>query len=170
MKFGQGWSSYFPILIKAVQNTDGPVLELGAGLFSTPLLHWLCAETGRKVVTYEDTQEYYKFARKFRTETHEVNFVTDWDKTEFDKLKWGVVLIDHAAKRRTVDALRLKNLAQYIVLHDTQEEAWQHYGYKELWSNFKNIYHWEYDLSNLPRTSVVSNISDLNIFMTKGIQ
>ncbi|MCR4324229.1 MAG: hypothetical protein NUV69_00900 [Candidatus Curtissbacteria bacterium] len=164
MKFGQGWSSYFPVLIKTVQNTDGPILELGSGLFSTPLLHWLCAEQGRKLVTYEDVQEYYKFARKFRTETHEVNFVTDWDKEDFDKKKWSVVLIDHTAKRRTTDALRLKKHAQYIVLHDTQEEAEHHYGYKKLWSKFKNIYHWEYDLVNVPRTSVVSNTSNLNIF------
>ncbi len=164
MKLGMRWSSFIPTLIKAVQNTDGPILELGSGLFSTPLLHWLCAEQGRSLSTYEDTQEYYRFARKFRTETHEIKFVTDWDKEDFDKEKWSIVLIDHTAKRRTIDALRLKSHAQFIILHDTQEVSWHHYGYKKLWSKFKNIYHWEYDLANLPRTSVVSNISNLDIF------
>lgn len=164
MKFGMGWSSFFPILIKAVQNTDGPVLELGSGLFSTPLLHWLCAKQGRKLVTYTDQQEDYKFARKFRTETHEVNFVTDWDKAEFDKTKWSVVLVDHTDKRRAKDAIRLKNSAQYIILHDTQEKSWQQFGYQKLWSKFKNIYHWKDGLPNLPRTSVVSNIASLKIF------
>ena len=160
-----GWSSFIPTLLKAVQNTEGPILELGSGLFSTPLLHWLCAEQGRKLSTYENTQEYYKFARKFRTKTHKIKFVTDWAKEDFDKKKWSVVLIDHTPPiRRTTDALRLKNRAQYIVLHDTQEKSWHYYGYKKLWPKFKNIYHWEYGLSYLPRTSVVSNISDLSLF------
>jgi|SRR3989344_7168328 len=158
MKFGLGWSSYFPVLIKAVQNTDGPILELGAGLFSTPLLHWLCAEQGRKLVTYEDNQKYYKFARKFRTDTHEVNFVTDWDKESFNKTKWDVVLIDHGVNRRTKDILRLKNCVKYIVIHNTQDK---NYKYGKIWSKFKYVYHWKFCT---PWTSVVSNKKKLEIF------
>lgn len=161
MKLRKGYSSFFPVLIKAVQNTNGPVLELGAGIFSTPLLHWLCAEQGRKLATYENQQEYYRFARKFRTETHEVKFVTDWDKEDFDKKKWAVALIDHTAERRTIDALRLKKTAQYIILHDTQKEMNRYYKYSKIWKSFKHVYHWSFDI---PRTSVVSNLSDLKIF------
>lgn len=158
MRIYPAWSSYFPVLIKAVQNTDGPILELGSGLFSTPLLHWLCAEKGRKLVTYEDTQEYYRFARRFRTETHEVNFVTDWDKESFNKTKWDVVLIDHGVKRRVKDILRLKNCAKYIVIHDTEDKI---YGYDKIWSKFKYVYHWKFCT---PWTSVVSNKKTLKIF------
>lgn len=158
MKILKGMSSFFPVLIKAVQNTNGPVLELGAGLFSTPLLHWLCAEQSRKLVTYEDQPRYYSFARKFRTNTQEVNFVTDWDEENFDKSIWDVVLIDHTDKRRSKDILRLKDCAKYIVIHDTQEEI---YGYDQIWSKFKYVYHWDF---NSPHTSVVSNLSNLEIF------
>lgn len=158
MRFKKSWSSFFPVLIKAVQNTNGPVLELGAGFFSTPLLHWLCAEQSRELVTFEDQQEPYDFAKQFNTDTHEVNFVTDWDKVNFKKNNWDVAFIDHGWQRRVKDILRLKNRAKYIVIHDTEEKV---YGYDKIWSKFKHIYHWNFDL---PYTSVVSNLSDLKIF------
>ena len=50
------WTTHMPVIIKFIQATEGRVLELGAGLFSTPLLHWLCAEKGRKLYTYEDVE------------------------------------------------------------------------------------------------------------------
>lgn len=163
MKLGKGWSSFIPSLLKAVQNTQGPILELGSGLFSTPLLHWICEENKRTLVTYENSGDYYSFARKFRTETHQVSsvFEEDW----INKIKWDVVLVDHGkdkkdANRRGSDALKFKDQARYIILHDTDKRSDDVYGYDNLWKEFRYIYH-----ANVsPITSIVSNISDLNIF------
>jgi hypothetical protein len=164
MRFNKSRSSFFPVLIKTVQNTSGPILELGSGYFGTPLLHWLSEESDRRLVTYEDKQEYYAFARRFRTDTHEVHFVTDWDKANFDKEAWDVVFVDHRAERRVKDILRLKNRAKYIVIHDTEEKI---YGFDKIWPRFKHVYHWNFDTLH---TSVVSNLVDLKIFNpTKGL-
>src|SRR3954465_681875 len=58
-------STHFPLLIKLVQMTQGPILELGSGLFSTPLLHWLCFEQERELHTWEKYEHYLDFAKKF---------------------------------------------------------------------------------------------------------
>lgn len=165
MKLGMGWSSFIPTLLKAVENTEGPILELGSGMFSTPLLHWICEENGRTLVTYESSKDYYPFARKFRTETHYVSAIFDED--WINKMKWSVVLIDHGTSLRNChirgsDAIRLKNCVQYLVLHDTQKRDDDCYGYDKIWQEFKYIYHCT---SVSPQTSVVSNLSDLSIFL-----
>jgi hypothetical protein len=143
-----------PVLIKVIQGTSGPVLELGAGPFSTPLLHWLCAENGRKLVSYDDVKQYYKMAKRFQSKTHSAEFVKDWNKIDIDK-KWDVVFADHPANRRVKDAIRLKDKANYIVLHDTEDRV---YGYHRLWKYFKYVYHWKL---HRPWTSVISNFNDL---------
>jgi hypothetical protein len=144
-----------PVLITTVQMTNGPVLELGAGIFSTPLLHWLCEEKKRKLVTFEDVKKYYRFAKQYRSKTHSVEFVEDWDKIKIDK-HWSVALIDHPENRRVKDALRLKDRADYIIIHDTQDSV---YGYDKIWPHFKYIYHWKYCK---PWTSVLSNTYEID--------
>src|SRR4051812_41276334 len=70
-------STHFPLLMWAVQNSKGTVAELGSGLFSTPLLHWMCFDSKRKLISYESYKHYYDFAKLFKTDSHEVSFVKD---------------------------------------------------------------------------------------------
>lgn len=153
-------TTHMNTLIKAVQATDGPVLELGSGFFSTPLLHWLCAENSRKLVSYEDDMEYFEYLKQFKSRNHRTRFVEDWDKIDIEK-HWSVVLIDHRADRRAIDAIRLKNFADYIVIHDSQTETESAYRYDKVWPHFRNIYHWKIAI---PWTSVVSNSKNMEIF------
>ena len=144
------WGTHIPLLLKVTQATDGSVLELGSGLFSTPLLHWLCEENHRKLTTYDDNKNYFKLASQYQSKTHQIHFVENWsDISLFGQ--WDVVLIDHYADRRASDALMLKDSAKYIVLHDTERKE---YGYDSIWKEFKYVYHWRYCT---PWTSVVSN-------------
>src|SRR4051812_1705868 len=69
-------STHFPLLIKAVQMSEGPVLELGSGLFSTPLLHWMCFEGKRQLLTVEGYKHYLEFADKFKAPWHEVRYAS----------------------------------------------------------------------------------------------
>ena len=157
-----GWSSHFPFLLKAVQNTTGPILELGSGLYSTPLLHWLCEEHGRKLLTLESNRQFYSLLSIYSSPTHEIRLVRDWDKENFDE-DWSVVLVDHRRERRAIDALRLKDNAQYIVIHDSEERHRKKFKYDaSFWANFKYICHWKFAD---PNTSVVSNKVNLNIFL-----
>src|SRR3990172_11772218 len=98
MRLKKEVTTYMPMLIKAVQLTRGPVLELGAGIFSTPLLHWLCAEERRPLVTCETDPQYYGFARKFRTNTHRAVLIANWNNID-TQTYWSVVLVDQNTNR-----------------------------------------------------------------------
>lgn len=154
-KLKKQWGTHIPMLVKAVQKTDGPVLELGAGFYSTPLLHWLCAESRRRLFTYEGNKGFFDQIKSFQSRTHSVRFVDDWDTTDFDKKHWSVALIDHDADRRNIDIIRLKDCVDYIVIHDTEKDL---YEYDKVWEHFKYIHHWKFCK---PFTTVVSNFFDI---------
>lgn len=143
------------MLIKTVQHTMGPVMELGAGTSSTPLLHWLCAETRRPLVTYERNPEFYEYARKFRSRTHKIVLIDNWNNIDV-KTHWSVVLIDQDIDRDK-SAVLLKNSADFIILHDSEAE--KVYGYDNMWKYFKHRYDWK---ACRPWTTVVSNFKDLS--------
>ena len=130
-------------------------MELGAGVYSTPLLHWLCAEKGRKLVTYEHDKRYYVFAKNYRSSNHTVERVVNYDEIDTES-HWSVILVDHDANRRMMDTIRLKNSADYLILHDTHHKV---YNYKYVWHHFKHIYHWKFCK---PWTSVVSNYYEVD--------
>jgi hypothetical protein len=157
---GKNYTTHIPMLLKAVQMTDGAVLELGGGLFSTPLLHWLCSESRRKLITYESNRDFEKFLRTFFSRTHRIIFIDDWYKIDL-RGHWSVAFIDHSrgnegVEGRKKDALRLKDIADFIVLHDTNEK--EYVRDKKFWSNFKYIYHWTWCT---PNTSIVSNFYEI---------
>jgi hypothetical protein len=83
-----GGGSHLPLLMKLLDQTNGPVLELGMGLFSTPFLHWACYEKKRSLVSYENKKDFYDmFVFNDKREIgndysyHDVCFVKDnnWD-------------------------------------------------------------------------------------------
>lgn len=175
MKFkanlGKGWSSHNIMLLKVLQNSQGDVLELGAGPFSTPLLHWVCKDMGRKLITYDSDEQYYNFAKQFQSKLHSIKFVKDWTKDVDTRRRRGIVFIDHSGISpdgkwlgfmRGFDAIRFKDSADYIILHDTESE--DTYNYKDVWKHFKYRYDWK---ECKPWTSVISNKKDLN-FLNKS--
>jgi len=147
-----GWSTHLPMLIKTVLHSDKPVIEFGAGIYSTPILHWLCEERGIELITYENDPICYNFCKDYASKNHKVIFIKDWDEIPLDK-QYGVVLIDHVPlKRRGVDAIKFKDNADYIVLHDTGIP--RKFGYHKVWEHFKYRHDWK---KFHPFTSVVSN-------------
>jgi hypothetical protein len=144
------------MLMKTVLATDGPVIELGVGFSSTPLLHWLCWEKARPLMSYESDPFWYEFARKFQSRYHRIRLVEDWDKID-NTNPVSVVFVDHLEDRRVKDIIRFKDVADYIVIHDTDD--FKHYGFEEAWKHFKYVYHWK---GCSPWTTVVSNKKDLS--------
>lgn len=154
-------STHFPMLIKTVMMTKGTILEVGSGLFSTPLLHWLCFDTKRKLITCERHAHYMDFANKFKTDNHEVLYVKELEKVKFNE-HFSVVFIDHTPKKprtRGDDALMFKDKADYIVLHDAGVDGNEKYGYEQLYPHFKYRHDWT---GCLPHTTVLSNFKDLS--------
>jgi len=157
MRFHKGWTTHIPMLIKTIQCTSGPVLELGAGFFSTPLIHWLCAESRRKVVTCEEDEYYYLVARKFRSKTHSVVKISDWEKEigRYADRLWSVIFIDHHQDYRVSSIKALKEHGIFFVLHDTNDPL---YGYDQIYHLFKYRYDWTFSVNYV---TVLSNHCDL---------
>ena len=157
LRLNKETTTYMPLLIRAVLATRGPVLELGAGLYSTPLLHWLAAENRRKLVTYEKYPEYYEFAQLFKSRTHAVQRIDDWMAID-TKTHWSVVLIDQDSKRAQT-AILLKNNADIIILHDSDHPSC---GYHAVYPHFTYRYDWTFCK---PHTTAVSNTMDVRTLL-----
>lgn len=150
--------SHLPILSQLVNKTNGPVLELGAGYNSTPLLYWICKAEGRKFVSYENDKGWVDQL------SYPVKYIEDWDKADIDDEFWSVVLIDHRpALRRKDDARRLKNNAAFIVMHDSEPEINKFYRYTWIYDEFK----YRHDFTKVkPNTTVLSNFVPPNVLLT----
>lgn len=158
--FAPIYSSHLPILIKVLQISEGPVLELGSGVFSTPVMHWLCLDNKRELVTYENYKEHYEMNKVFQTEMHKIIFIKNWDEAKIEGLHWGVAFVDHEPReRRVVEIRRLAQIADYVVVHDSEPD---HDKYFDFISNafplFKNRYNYK---RRRPYTTVLSNFKDL---------
>ena len=154
MKITKKSSTHFPILMKVLEISDGPVMEIGSSISSTPLLHWLCREKNLKLVTYEKNPDNFAFAKGFQSRNHSIRFVKDWEEIDTES-HWGVVLLDQIPEIRMVtDPLRLKDNTDYIVTHDILTED-----YDQVWPHFKHHYEWK---ESHPRTVVFSNLKNLS--------
>ncbi len=165
MKISIRYGSHLPVITKLMDITSGPVLELGVGLYSTPYLHYECFTSKRELKSYESDAQWVRFFRDCRNDYHEVHHIENWDNLEINQF-WDVVLIDHNPEnRRKEEAKRLANNAQYIILHDSDTETDDLYGYSEIYPLFKYRYDFTYCV---PNTTVLSNFVDLsNLWQTR---
>lgn len=153
----KNWSTHMALLIKVMLVSKGDVVEVGGGLYSTPLLHWMCKNMDRKLITYENDPTFIELAKGFQSENHHVIIIENWDEMDF-KTHRGVVFIDHHPnERRAIDVINFKDSADYIVIHDTEDE--QKHKWSKAWNHFKYRLDWK---DCKPWTSVVSNFKDLS--------
>ena len=164
-----GWrdslgGSHIPVLVKMMQQINGPVLELGVGHNSTPILHWLCAEKGLPLLSLEGDKVWYDEFASFKTFNHRVEFVENWD--ELDKFnvydtKWSMVLVDNnPVRKRGQLAKRLRNHADFLLLHDAEPENDHKYHYSKIYDKFK--YKYLYD-KVWPFTAVLSKRKEIKL-------
>lgn len=152
LRSGKMWTTHMPLLIKLLLGTKGTVIEVGSGPFSTPLIHWICSYTGRKLITYENVQSYYKFAKQFQSKYHSIRFVETWD--DMPVQECAVIMIDHEpSERRVVDIERFKDSCEYMIVHDTEEKRNDLYHFDSISHLFKN----RVDFESGNRTTVFSN-------------
>ena len=158
MKFRPNWGTHIPALIEVLNKSHGPVLELGMGISSTPLLHAMCADQNRHLVSYDDNPTFINLFKRFKNSNHEIELVEDWDKVPLELCKgehWGMVLVDHHPdERRYREIERLAHTADYLVVHDTEPANDDIYQYSKVYNLFK--YKTVYGKFN-PCTTVLSN-------------
>jgi glycosyltransferase involved in cell wall biosynthesis len=157
----RAYSSHMPVLLDLLQRTVGPVLELGAGRYSTPLIHWACATDKRYVLTLEHNPKFFEYAAQFADTWHKVVLVKDWDSYPLEPPNgrlWSLAFVDHDGNRRSPDTKRLATLADIVVCHDTCGRDDRKYHYSEAWPFYK--YRYQFQLVR-PRTTVASNTIDV---------
>lgn len=166
MNVSLAYGTHLPCLMKAVENTDGPMLELGTGIFSTPFLRYTAMLQDRKLVSYENFEPWYDFLLKYYEPNmnHEINFVEKYSDANLqpEHDSWDIVLIDQTPdSSRAEEAMRLKDLAKYIIVHDSNPSNYKVTGYDKLFPHFKYKIDWMGDNN---RATVLSNIINLEDF------
>lgn len=138
-----GWATHQHALIACVMNTTGPVLELGCGYYSTPILHEICKAQGRMMASCEFDEKWINRFKHLSSKEHTFTYVdieTDWGLLNKDVIAesgFSVIFVDHSpANRRQIEIERLKDSCEFMVVHDTDKMKW--YGYD--FSMFKYVY------------------------------
>jgi hypothetical protein len=158
------YSTFLPMLLEAMERTRGDVLELGAGVFSTPILHWMCEKQKRNLLTIESDRKWYIFTRQYlRSPYHKFLYVANWDDADSSINKdWSVALIDHSPSgRRITEIKKLANLAKYLIVHDTDPWKEREFHYSQIYPLFK--YKFDFNLVD-HQTVVLSNFFPLDNF------
>ena len=163
MNVSLAYGTHLPCLMKALEKTSGDILELGTGIFSTPYLRYYCMLHDRKVVSYENYKQWYDFMLKYWTsnKNHEICFVDEYKNAPIDR-EWDVVLVDQTPdSSRSEEAVRLKDKAKYIIIHDSNHSNDKVTHYSSIYPLFKYKTVWTGDHNS---ATVLSNLVDLKEF------
>lgn len=119
---GLEWGSHLPALFACLANTVGPVIEVGVGHFSTPILHAFCVEEDRQLISVEQDRGWFEKFENFRSKNHGIYC------GEYSELipllakekQWAVSLIDNSpgGNRRACDFSELIKSSVFVVVHD----------------------------------------------------
>jgi len=128
LKEVSGWNNHRPLLYLALElSKTGDILELGCGEGSTNQLHCYSEKTNRKVISYDFNQEWLDKYKHLATDNHQ--FRCNPNPTGLIDYvirdgKCSVCLIDHSpGERRWEDAIAIKDLVDYVVIHDSESAA-----------------------------------------------
>lgn len=167
------YGTHMAPLVTAVMNTTGPVLEMGCGDYSTPILHAICETQQRELLSTDTSKVWLELFLDLKTDYHKFSYIPVyeddwetkpkpylWDMVGNDKM-WGVVFIDHRpGDRRSVDVTRMASKSQIIVVHDTENLD---YNYESAFKDF--TYRHDYKRYNV-YTTLVSNTIDVRKLFT----
>lgn len=171
------------LLVGAALRTKGPILELGVGWYSTPLLHEIARAMGRPLWTVDNNMDWLGQFMGLADEELEQGFYHDlklvgWWGELFDGTvssayrpfpdHFGLVFVDQGQPCEREYAVRgLIDRADVFVLHDTEESF--AYGYDRLLGTSRRKakgqgglfeYQWT-DKSQKAWTTVASNSVDV---------
>lgn len=162
-------SSHQPVLIHMLNTmTKGPVLEVGVGNHSTPIMHLICANQNRKLLSVETDERWYLSYRQLKSKWHDVDHVTEEKLINGDypffKNKFALAFIDGTRLSRQPMIERLANKVDYLIVHDTEEivakRKYDETSYNYDFSMFKNVFHFK---CMYPCTSVLTNLNSINL-------
>lgn len=149
-------ASHQPLLLAALAATTGPVLELGAGPYSTALIAHECHRLRRFFLAVDNSPIW---AEKARSWGAAAMLTDDWldaaARLADAPWRWGVTLIDLAPgelRRPVLNVLR--NKVDVAIVHDTEPEREYAYHFDE---NYWESWHCLHDKRRTPWATAVSN-------------
>lgn len=165
-------SNAIPLAVAAL-SARGDLLELGMGMFSTPLLHKIAIDQNRLLVSVDTELGWVqKFTGYNSTQHHRIYHLGDPNKMHsfgLDK-KWGMVLVDHlSGETRYQDVINFANISQMVVVHDAERVSESYYNYER--NKIRNYFSYtcKYSLydqtkSNYISTLLLSNFVNMDKF------
>jgi hypothetical protein len=119
------YATHQPFLWHFLKKTDKPILELGSGYGSTPLLHAYSAKHKIPLYTLDHDKEWLSRFSCLESELHtllSVDVSGDWlpfEEAIPKEIEFGIIFIDHGSWQSRLDCARLlKDRADYILVHD----------------------------------------------------
>lgn len=158
---GLAWGSHLPALMACVAASEGPVLEFGAGNYSTPCLRAVCEVLGRELVTVEKVDSWRRQFEIYDCPAHRVMNLTQGLTQELAKREWGVVFVDDAADDRHARASIFFDKAKFMVFHDYNFDDMKP-GF-DAWLAQHDCKHFVYTMYG-PHTLIVSKDSEIPTF------
>ena len=157
----EDFGTHLPWLCACVAKTEGPVLELGAGDYSTYTLHVLCHALGRHLTTIERQGDWLARYKALADLGHTLQAVTDYLTLPVDG--YGLVFIDNGPAKVRGELLRaFRGHTDIIVCHDSED---RHCAYSPTINEFK----YRADCYRLrPATTAVSDNTDLSFLDLPG--
>ena len=129
-------------------RTTGAILELGAGNYSTPLIHEIAMSQGRRVLTLDNSGSWLSAFAHLANDEHHFRLVSSWDEWHPTE-EYGLAFIDHGpCDRREAESRRLLSSVDVFVMHDTEDPA---YGYGRVHCIMDHL---ETDTRHIPWTTV----------------
>jgi len=154
--------TFIPLLITAVANTSGPILEIGCGENSTPLLHALCSVDERSLMTIVADKKSLELFCFVAMPWHQLLYGASFEQIDISIAR-SVVLIDYVPQAvRMATIIKLRPKTEIFVVHDSNEIN-QSFG--TLLSSFKYRYD---DKHYVPNTTLVSDTIDVNLLIQKS--
>jgi len=154
--------SHIPVLTKLMPYVDKPVVELGIGWNSTPLLYWMCRDRGVHLFSFETDEKWADKFEVFADTLYSSLYTTaeEWNLDVINRfipdVPLSIVFVDHRpARKRRSSAMFFKDKADFIVLHDSELADNPAYKYTPIYGNFKYTY--EYKSVGKPYTMILSN-------------
>ena len=149
------WSNHRPLLLLALALTKGDVIEFGAGGGSTEYLRNYCAGNERRFFSYDYNKEW--------AEKYNAIYIEDWSAADIYN-PCSVAFVDESpGENRILTIERMKDLAEIIVIHDTEIDSAADYKFEKIWHLYK--YKIGYGNNNKTAgTTAVSNTIDLSKF------
>ena len=129
------YGSHAIVLLAAVYlSKTGPILELGMGSSSTPILHRLSFDQKRLLVSADSDQRWINRYTSFTKNNsfHRLRHIAvntemgvEWAMSGIaDSANWSVVFIDHRpGPRRKFDLMLYATRSDLVVLHDTEKTS-----------------------------------------------